>query len=145
MIESDEIKEAVKCFGGSRCPHCGWAIRVPKNDALGVIICEHCFAEVSVTSEQIEEIRARNEAAKRETAARSALLSVVPRYPVCACGGPLILLEQAGRKPQAGHLFCAKCGPSGHALYRANAAEIQQAQAAARAEGFVVPPDGAAA
>lgn len=133
-----EIKPAIPVHGGFRCPECAHTIRAPKSAALGIVICHRCDAEASITAEQVEFIRNFNAKAERMQDEVTARLSVVPRYPVCGCGGPLMLPEQAGKGAMIGRLFCGSCGAQTGVTQKATAEQIDKARAAAKAEGFEV-------
>ncbi len=95
--------------------------------------------ESTVTAAQRKAEHRRHALASAEGEARAARLALVPRYPSCSCGGPLMLPEQAGKGRMTGRLFCGSCGVQTGVTQKATAEQIEKARAAAKAEGFEVP------
>ena len=125
---------------GLLCHHCSRNVCIPESGSPRELQCERGHTS-TVTPAQYKAERRRIALVDAEAAATASRLSAVPRYPACACGGPLMLPEQAGKDAPwhpRGHLFCAKCGPTTGATQQASPEQIDRAKAAAKAEGFEV-------
>ncbi len=138
LLMAKQEASAITTTNGVRCSVDGHPLRVPTSGRSREAVCQGCARRVAVTPDQVKAIRDLDRRSVAEQRERAARLAAVPRYPVCGCGGPLMLPEQAGKASIRGRLFCGSCGPTTGATQKATEEQIDKARAAAKAEGFEV-------
>ena len=121
---------------GLLCHHCVCFLCV-KQWSQKTLQCERGHTSTVTRAQFLAETK-RLALAQGEVDATRARLSMGNKYPACACGGPLMLPEQASKGRVAGRLFCGSCGVQTGVTQRATSEQIEQARAAAKAEGFEV-------